>query len=109
MQDMLVGQQRPTSAVLIAVISHSESIQHWASTLLTSLGFPADCVLHRNPRRAHWQDGLQACEIVAADVVAAAEISQVLRPTIFKIVSDEFLADMRQAVTAQKLSQRTAP
>jgi DNA-binding transcriptional regulator YhcF (GntR family) len=109
MQDMLVGKQRPTSAVLIAVVSHSESILHWASTLLSSLGFPADCVLQRNPRRAHWQDGLQTCEIVAADVVAAAEISKRFRPSIFRIVSDEFLADMRQLVTAQKLSQRSAP
>lgn len=109
MQDMLAGQQRPTSAVLIAVVSHSESIRHWASTLLSSLGFPADCVLQRNPRLAHWQDGLQSCDIVAADVVAAAEISRRLRPIIFKIVSDEFLADIRQIVTAQKLSQRSAP
>jgi hypothetical protein len=109
MQDMLAGQQRPTSAVLIAVVSHSESIQHWASTLLSSLGFPADCVLQRNPLRAHWQDGLKTCAIVAADVVAAAEIPKLLRPTIFRIVSDEFLAEMRQVVTAQKLSQRSAP
>jgi DNA-binding transcriptional regulator YhcF (GntR family) len=76
MQEMLVGKQRPTSAVLIAVVSRSESILHWASTLLSSLGFPADCVLQRNPQRAHWQDGLQMCEIVAADMVAAAEISR---------------------------------
>lgn len=109
MQDMLAGQQRPTSAVLIAVVSHSESIQHWAATLLSSLGFPADCVLQRNPRAAHWQDGLQACDIVAADVVSAAEISTLLRPIIFRIASDEFLADMRQVVTAQKVSQRIAP
>jgi DNA-binding transcriptional regulator YhcF (GntR family) len=103
MQDMLAGQHRPASAVLIAVVSHSESILHWASTLLSSLGFPADCVLLRNPRLAHWQDGLQTCDIVAADVVAAAEISRRLRPIIFRIVSDEFLGEMRQVVTAQKL------
>jgi len=109
MQDMLRGQQRPTSAVLIAVVSHSESIRHWASTLLSSLGFPADCVVLRDPRLVHWQDGLRSCDIVAADVVAAAEISRRLRPTIFRIVSDEFLAQMRQDVTAQKLSQRSAP
>jgi len=108
MQDMLVGKQRPASAILIAVVSHSESILHWASTLLTSLGFPDDCVLQRNPRRPHWQDGLQTCEIVAADVVAATEIPKRFRPAIFRIVSDEFLAEMRELVTAQKLSQRSA-
>jgi GntR family transcriptional regulator len=103
MQDMLAGQQRPSSSVLIAVVSYSESIRHWASTLLSSLGFPPDCVLLRNPRRAHWQNGLQTCAIVGADVVAAAEIARGLRPTIFRIVSDDFLAAIRQVVTAQKV------
>jgi DNA-binding transcriptional regulator YhcF (GntR family) len=95
MQDMLVGHRRPTSAILVAVVTHSQSVSHWATTLLSSLGFAADCVLVRNPNTADWKEGLQACEIVSADVVAAAEIPKRWRPIIFKIVSEEFLADIR--------------
>jgi len=99
MQDVLAGQQRPKSAVLIAVVSRSESILQWASTLLSALGFPTDSILQRNPRLAHWQNGLAACDIVATDVVTAAELSKHLRPTIFRVVSDRFLAEMRELVT----------
>lgn len=100
MQDMLAGRQRPGPAVLIAVVSRSESILRWASTLLSALGFSADAVLERNPQFAHWQDGLAACDIVATDVVSAAELPKGARPIIFKVVSDEFLADFRELVTA---------
>jgi hypothetical protein len=99
MQDMLIGQQRPTSAVLVAVASQSESILRWASTLLSALGFPADAVLMRNARRPHWQDGLESCDIVAADVVTAALMSKAVRPVAFRLVSDEFLAEIRQLMT----------
>jgi hypothetical protein len=100
MQDVLAGHQRPASAVLIAVVSRSESILRWASTLLAALGFPADSVLERNPDRAHWQDGLAACDIVATDVVTAIELPKGARPTVFRVVSDEFLAEFRKLVTA---------
>jgi DNA-binding transcriptional regulator YhcF (GntR family) len=99
MQDVLAGHQRPGSAVLIAVVSRSESILHWASTLLSALGFSPESVLERNPQLAHWQDGLAACDIVATDVVSAAELPRGARPIIFKVVSDEFLAEFRKIVT----------
>ena len=100
MQDVLAGHQRPASAVLIAVVSRSESILRWASTLLAALGFPADSVLQRNPGRSRWQDGLAACDIVATDVVTATELPKGARPTVFRVVSDEFLAEFRNIVTA---------
>jgi GntR family transcriptional regulator len=100
MQEMLMGQQRPSSAVLIAVASRSASILRWATTLIAALGFSADAVLLRDAGMAHWQDGLGACDIVAADVVTAAELSRAVRPIVFSLVAEEFLVEMRQFVTA---------
>ncbi|MGA3028543.1 MAG: GntR family transcriptional regulator [Bryobacteraceae bacterium] len=104
MQDVLAGHERPATAVLIAVVSGSESILHWASMLLSALGFPPDSVLQRNPRQAHWQDGLAACDLVTTDVVTAAELPKGIKPIIFKVVSDEFLSEMRELVTVRKPS-----
>jgi len=104
MQDVLAGQQRPNSAVLIAVVSRSESILRWASTLLSALGFPADSLLLRNPRLADWQRGLSVCPIVAADIVTAAELPIGIRPIVFRLVAEQFLAGMREIVTPLKLS-----
>jgi hypothetical protein len=106
MQDVLAGHKRPAAAILIAVVSRSESILHWASMLLSALGFPPDSVLQRNPRHAHWQDGLAACDLVASDVVTAAELPRGIRPIVFRVVSDEFLSEMRESVNAQKPSPR---
>jgi hypothetical protein len=64
------------------------------------LGFSVDAVLLRDAGVAHWQDGLGACDIVAADKVTAAELSRDLRPIVFSLVAEEFLAEMRQLVTA---------
>jgi GntR family transcriptional regulator len=99
MQEILEGRQRPVSPVLIAVVSRSESILAWASTLLSALGFEPDSVLQRNPRQPAWQDGLAACDIVSADVVTAVELPEHLHPLVFRIVSDQSLAEVRQLVT----------
>jgi DNA-binding transcriptional regulator YhcF (GntR family) len=104
MQDVLAGQKRPNSAVLIALVSRSESILRWASTLLSALGFPADSILLRNPRLANWQRGLSACHIVATDIVSSAELSKGVRPIVFRLVAEQFLAEMRELVTPQKPS-----
>ena len=58
MQDFLSGHQRPLTALLIAVVSCSESILRWAWTLLSALGFSADSVLLRNSGSKGWQKGL---------------------------------------------------
>jgi len=104
MEDVLLGQTRPPDDVLIGVVSHSPSILHWASTLLSALGFPPDSVIERNPGQPRWQDGLAACDLVAADVVAAALLPPNIQPIVFRLVTGAFLAELRDAVTVQKVS-----
>ncbi len=103
MQDVVAGQMRPTSPVLIGVVSRSESILRWSSTLLSALGFPPDTVVQRNARKPNWRDGLAACDIVATDVVTVAELPPNIRPAVFRIVSESFLNDLRR-VTAEQVS-----
>ncbi|MBV9082975.1 MAG: GntR family transcriptional regulator [Acidobacteriaceae bacterium] len=100
MQEFLAGYQRPNSPSLIAVASHSDSVLRWASMLLSALGFPGDSVLLRNATQAGWQDGLRACDIVAVDVVTASELPATIIPVIFRIVADDFLAEMRAVLQA---------
>jgi hypothetical protein len=104
MQDVLAGQQRPSAPVLVAVISRSEEIHSWSARLLSALGFPAESVIQRNPCDARWSDGLGICGIVAADVVAAAELPADLKPIVFRFVSDDFLQELSALVTPLKAS-----
>jgi hypothetical protein len=99
--EVVEGIQRPTRPVLIAVVSSSESIRAWAATLLGALGFGPDCAIIRNPREPGWAEGLAACDIVGADVVAARELPASVRPIVFRIVSEASLAELRQLAAAE--------
>lgn len=99
MQDVVAGIQRPVLPVLIGVVSRSESILRWSSTLLSALGFSRDSVILRDPKQPHWKDGLAACDIVATDLVSAVELSSTGKPIIFRLISERFLVDLRQSVT----------
>ena len=94
MQEFVAGQQRPTTPLLIGIVSRSESILLWSSTLLSALGFSEEMVVLRNPQQTGWKDGLRACGIVASDIVTAAELPDKIRPVVFRIVSEPFLNEL---------------
>lgn len=99
--EIVAGIQRPATPVLIALVSRSRFILQWAATLLSALGFGPECVLLRNPLEPGWANGLGACDIVAADVVAAKDLSVERRRTIvFRIVASSAFAQIRKVVTA---------
>ena len=97
MQEVFADQQRPTRPVLVGIVSRSEAVLHWASTLLAAVGFDPESVVLR---RAPCFDGLRACDIVAADVVTAGELPSDVQPVVFRVVSEAFIAELRQSVTA---------
>ena len=103
MEEAIAGQHPPTSGLLIAVVSRSRSILQWSATLLASLGFPGMDILERNPQDPGWQEGLTACDIVAADIKSAPELPENIQPAIFRIIEDDFLTELRQLVTPQKV------
>ncbi len=102
-EDEIADQQAPPSGLLIAVVSRSASILEWSSKLLSALGLPGMDVLQRNPSKPDWREGLAACDIVAADIRTALELPKKIKPTVFRIVADDFLAEARALVTPQKL------
>jgi DNA-binding transcriptional regulator YhcF (GntR family) len=97
LQDVVAGQVRPSHPVLIAVVSRSREIHHWSSKILAALGFPSDAVLQRNPAEADWREGLAACDIVTADLLACAELPDEIRPIQFRLVADDFIAELLAA------------
>ena len=102
-EDEISEQEVPPSGLLIAVVSRSASILEWSSKLLVALGLPGTDILQRNPSKPDWRRGLAACDIVAADIRTALELPKKIKPTVFRIVADDFLAEARDLVTAQKV------
>lgn len=95
MQEVLAGRQRPPFPILIGVVSRSPQIREWAGTLLSSLGFDAAQVLLRDPADPAFADGLSLCAVVACDVVAAADLPAPARPVVFRLLSEDSLAELR--------------
>jgi DNA-binding transcriptional regulator YhcF (GntR family) len=102
MEDVVAGHQRPDRPVLIGVVTQSKSILDWASTLLSALGFPTDAILLRSTADSGWREGLHACDIVAVDILTARMLPAGLPVAVFRIVSDTFLARLKEDVTAHE-------
>jgi GntR family transcriptional regulator len=94
MEGLVVGHRRPTTSALIGLVSRSESIHRWSSTLLSALGFPPAAVLLRSPDKPQWKRGLSACTLVAADIEAFPELPVNVNGTLMRLVSPAFLAEL---------------
>jgi len=97
MEELLAGYERPATAVLVGLVTRSESIRKWSSTLLTALGLPEDAVLLRSPEKPLWKRGLAACHFVAADVEAFQELPNDVNGRVMRIVSAEFLKELQES------------
>lgn len=97
-EQVLTGVRLPASPFLIGIVSRSESILKWASLLIAALGGAGNDVIQRNPDQPKWRDGLAACDMVVADVLAAAELPKQVRPIVLRLVPDSFLDDIRKLV-----------
>jgi len=102
-EELLAGLGRPSSPVLIGIVSRSETILKWASLLLPVLGLTGSDLIQRNPGQAKWKQGLAACDLIAADVLAARELPKTVRPIILRLVQDSFLEQARKLVTEEKV------
>jgi DNA-binding transcriptional regulator YhcF (GntR family) len=95
MQDVVAHYQRPPAPILLGVVSRSNAVLRWASILVSALGFSPDAVVFRNPERPGWREGLHACHLIGADIVSAQELESKSKIVRFRIVSDEFLAELK--------------
>jgi DNA-binding transcriptional regulator YhcF (GntR family) len=95
-EQLLTGVQRPASPILVGVVSRSESILTWASLLIAALGGSGSDVIQRNPDRPRWKNGLAACDLIVADVLAARELPKTICPTVLRLVPDSFLKEVRK-------------
>jgi DNA-binding transcriptional regulator YhcF (GntR family) len=102
-EELLAGLGRPPSPVLIAIVSSSETILKWAALLTPVLGLTGSDLIQRNPEQPKWKHGLVACDLIAADILAARELPKNIRPIVLRLVQDSFLDQARKLVTAEKV------
>jgi DNA-binding transcriptional regulator YhcF (GntR family) len=97
------GIPRPTGPSLIAIVSRSESILKWASLLTPVLGLTGSDLIARNPAHPKWQEGLAACDLIVADILAIRELPKSIKsPMTLRLIADAYLPKARELVTAEK-------
>jgi len=101
-EEVLAGLGRPSSPLLIGIVSRSETILKWAAMLVPALGIGGSDLIQRNPEKSSWRNGLGACGLIAADLLAARELSKNTKPIILRLIADSFLQEARTLVTAHK-------
>jgi DNA-binding transcriptional regulator YhcF (GntR family) len=101
-EQMLAGVKQPRAPFLIGIVSRSLSVLKWASLLIAALGGPGNDVIARNPALPKWRDGLAACDVVVADLLAAAELPKQIRPMVLRVIPESFLEEARKLVTVEK-------
>jgi DNA-binding transcriptional regulator YhcF (GntR family) len=102
-EQMLIGVKPLRSPFLIGIVSRSLSILKWASLLIAALGGSGNDVISRSPLEPKWREGLAACDVVVADVLAAAELPKQIRTIVLRLIPDSFLQETRRLVTVEKV------
>jgi DNA-binding transcriptional regulator YhcF (GntR family) len=85
------GQQ----ATRLAVVSRSATVLQWAQSALPLHGHPADRLLLRNPSQPDWQTGLTDCDLIATDVVTAADVPHA-PVVVLRFVPPDFAGELVQ-------------
>ena len=102
-EEFLTGGRRLASPALIAIVSRSESVLTWASLLTRSLGLAGSDVIRRNPGERGWKDGLGACDLIAADILAQRELPKKAKAIYeLRLVAQSYLEKARELVTGEK-------
>jgi DNA-binding transcriptional regulator YhcF (GntR family) len=105
--EYLLGQTRPAPDVLVGVASSSPEILRRIRTILAAAGLDPEALEFRDARETGWRRGLSACQFVITDVVTARRLPAKCVARVFRVISDDSIAELRQfltLVTDQKAS-----
>ena len=92
--ELLGGVTRPDKPVLVGIVSRSESVLKWASLLIPALGLAGSDLIQRNPEQSKWRRGLGACDLIAADILAARELPKSISPIVLRLIPESFFQEL---------------
>jgi DNA-binding transcriptional regulator YhcF (GntR family) len=95
-EEVVQGMRRPSTPILIGVVSRCGAVLDWASRLIPVLGLDGSDVIRRNPTDSDWRRGLAGCDIVAADVLAARELPRGTHAVLLRLIPESFLDEVRR-------------
>ncbi len=94
----------PPPDALIAVVSRWPEFLRWSRTILIAAGIDHAALSFHDARTKNWHRGLRASHFVITDAVTAAELPAGCTARVFRIISDDSLAQL-QALCKEFLTE----
>ena len=82
--------------LLVGVVSRWPEFLRLARTMLLAAGFPAECLVLRDPSVANWRRGLQQTAAVVCESASVAELPKECRPIVFRLLTEATLEELRR-------------
>ena len=83
------------------MISTWPQFLHWARTTLVAVGIDASAIDLRDANKKGWNRGLTRKSFIIADSQAARRLPKDCQPNIFRVVADESLTALLEALDLQ--------
>jgi DNA-binding transcriptional regulator YhcF (GntR family) len=93
--ESMQGETRPSSDALIAVISHWERFLNLAKMFLVAARIDPETLILRSTNEENWKRGLQNVSLIICDSVTAKEFPNDARVRVFRVISQESLAELK--------------
>ncbi len=94
--ESLIGQTPPAPDEVIAIVSCWPEFLRWGHAILLAAGLDPDTLSFRDARERGWQRGLRSAALVVTDSHMIDELPVGCQVSLFKILSDASLAELRQ-------------
>ncbi|MFY9554735.1 MAG: GntR family transcriptional regulator [Blastocatellia bacterium] len=91
----IAGQERPSSASLVTVVSRWPDFLKWAHTILVAAALDPDAMSFRDAREPGWRTGLASSAMVITDALTATLLPSGCRTRVFPIIADSSLDELR--------------
>lgn len=94
----LASSDRPDKANLIAVVSGWQQFLAFARMYLIAAKIDPDVLIIRSTSEPNWPSGLEAASIIICDSAAAKHFPNDDRLRVFRLIADDSLAALKQAI-----------
>jgi DNA-binding transcriptional regulator YhcF (GntR family) len=92
----LEGQARPAANAIVSIVSRSAEIRQWSRAMLVAVGLDPECLCEVDAAHKGWQDRLTLSALVITDVVIARELPAGCRASVFRVIADSSIAELKQ-------------
>lgn len=94
----LASEDRPSATDVLAVISVWDGFLSMAKVILLAANIPPGNLIVRSARTDGWEDVVNTASVIITDPLTATKLNNTTKIRIFRIISDESLMEVRDAL-----------